>query len=83
MSGLGHSRLNLAAPIMSGLPPVATVARTSQIGGFVPIGEHPAAQQRGGGLAFLFGQGQNPGRQSLASRFRRFLRYGKERLLFF
>jgi hypothetical protein len=36
MSQLGHSRLNWAALVMSGLPPVATVARTSQIGAFVP-----------------------------------------------
>ena len=34
---LGHSRLNLAFRIMSGLPPIATGWRTSRNGSFVPI----------------------------------------------
>ena len=34
---LGHSRLNLAFRIMSGLPPIATGWRTSRNGRFVPI----------------------------------------------
>src|ERR1700726_683363 len=38
MSARGNSRLNWTALVMSGLPPAATVARTSQIGGFVPKG---------------------------------------------
>jgi hypothetical protein len=36
ISEMGHSRLNWVSLVMSGLPPVATVARISQIGAFVP-----------------------------------------------
>jgi len=43
MSEMGHLRLNWAALVMSGLPPVATVAKTSKIGSFVHRSRHSAA----------------------------------------
>jgi hypothetical protein len=39
MSQMGQSQPNWAARAMSGLPPIATVLRTSQVVRFVPMGD--------------------------------------------
>src|SRR6266853_3101881 len=39
MSEMGHSRPNRAARVMSGLPQIATVERTSGFGSFVPAAD--------------------------------------------
>ena len=47
---MGHSRPNWAVRIMSGVPPVATVERTSRFGSFVPAADSCNAANTGHGL---------------------------------